>query len=100
MLGLWLAVALSAPPQPGEVTITGERLLHDGKRRVSIVEGRARLDTAGAAVNADRLVYDEGARVVTASGNVVVRLVRGGRIVVVADVVTLRLDDADEVQEV
>ncbi len=100
MLGPWLALALCASPQPAEVTISGERLLRDGQRLLTTVEGKARLDTQSAAVNADRLTYDEGRRVVTASGNVVARLVRGGKLAVLADVVTLLLDEDNEVREV
>jgi LPS-assembly protein len=100
MLGPWLALALCASPAPAELSISGERLLRDGQRLLTTVEGGARLDTDGAAVNADRLTYDETRRVVTAVGHVVVRLVRGGKIAIVADVVTLRLDEANAVQEI
>lgn len=100
MLGLWVAFVLLAPPETAEVELTAERLLHDGKKELTTAEGRAKLVAEDAAVDADRIVYDRGRRVATATGHVVARLTDGGRIVVIADLLTLRFDEQHEVREV
>ena len=100
MLGLWLALTMSASPVPGELELTAERLLHDGKKELTTAEGRAKLVTDGASIDADRIVYDRQRRVATASGHVVARISQGGRMAVIADVMTLRFDDEQQVREV
>ncbi len=100
MLGLWLALAISASPETAEIELTAERTLHDGQRELTTAEGQATLVTEDAAVNADRIVYDKLRNVATATGNVVARLTKGGKIAVVADLMTLKFDDAHEVREV
>ncbi len=100
MLGLWLALAISASPETTEVELTAERLLHDGQRELSTAEGHAKLVTEGSAVDADRIVYDKLRRVATATGHVVARLTQGGKIAVVADVMTLVFDEQQNVREV
>jgi LPS-assembly protein len=86
------AALLSASPDTAEVTLTAERVLHDGREQRTIAEGRAHLETAGAAVDADRIVYDRSRDVVTAVGHVVARVAQGGTPTsVLADVVSLRL---------
>ncbi|MDX2013052.1 MAG: hypothetical protein SFW67_22855 [Myxococcaceae bacterium] len=90
----WILTAtlLSASPDATELTLTAERVLHDGREQRTIAEGRAHLETAGAAVDADRIVYDRSREVVTAVGHVVARVAQGGTpTAVMADVVSLRL---------
>lgn len=111
MLGLWLAIALSAAPDAGPfdadlppadqtVELVAERVLHDGQAELSTGEGNAKLRGPSMAVDADRLIYDAHRRIATASGHVVARLVQGGRVAVLADLVTLIFDDQNEVSEV
>lgn len=102
MLGLWVALVLVAPPrgETSEIELTAERLLHDGKRELTTAEGEAKLVTEGAAIDADRIVYDKERRLATAMGHVVARLTQGGRIVVIADLMTLRFDEQQQVREV
>jgi LPS-assembly protein len=112
MLGLWVALVLLAEPATGadtaselaaettEIHLTAERLLHDGKRELTTAEGKAKLVTDGSAIDADRIVYDRDRRVATATGHVVARLTQGGRIVVIADLMTLLFDDQQQVREV
>jgi LPS-assembly protein len=103
MLGLWLAIAIAAAPEAAEtaeVQLTAERILHDGKQELSTAEGRAKLVTEGSAVDADRIVYDKNKRIATAVGHVVARITQGGKIAVVADLMTLILDERQEVKEV
>ncbi len=100
MLGLWLALTMSASSDPAELELTAERLLYDGKKELTTAEGRAKLKIDGAAIDADRIVYDRNRRVATASGHVVARITQGGRIAVISDVMTLRFDDEQEVREV
>ncbi len=100
MLGLWVALVLMAPPETVEIQLTAERMLHDGQKELTTAEGRAKLVTEGAAINADRIVYDRNRNVATATGHVVARMTQGGRMVVIADLMTLRFDDQQEVKEV
>ncbi len=103
MLGLWLALTIAASPEPAttsEIEITAERMLHDGQREITTAEGRAKLVTESSAIDADRIVYDKLRSVATATGHVVARLTQGGKIAVVADLMTLRMDEAQEVREV
>lgn len=100
MLGLCLAIFVAATPETAEVQLTAERVLHDGQRELTTAEGRAQLIAEHMAIDAERIVYDKVRRVVTAAGKVVARLTQGGKIAVVADVLTLRLDEAHEVKEV
>ena len=97
----WLltAAVLSASPDAAEVTLTAERVLHDGREDRTIAEGRAHLETAGLAIDAERIVYDKRRDVVTAVGHVVARLTRDTPTSVLADVVSLRLS-GDRVEEV
>ena len=110
MLGLWLAIIATAPPteladaaalpEGEEVTLTAERLLHDGKKDLTTAEGKAKLSSAGIAVDAERIVYDQQRNVVTAVGHVVARLVRSGKIGITSDVLTLVLDEHRQVEDV
>lgn len=103
MLGLWLALAMTAAPETAEVSevqLTAERVLHDGKKLISTAEGRAKLTAEGSAVDADRIVYDQHRRVATAMGHVVARLTQGGKIAVIADLMTLRFDEQQQVTDV
>lgn len=89
-----------APP-PGEapsLTLTAERVLHDGASGLTTAEGDARFTAPGAAIDADRVTWSQSDGVVTAVGHVVARLTQGGLFAVTADVVTLRLE-AGEVSE-
>src|SRR3990167_6529693 len=101
MLGLWLAFTFcAAPAETAEIQLTAERLLHDGKKELTTAEGRAKLVTEDAAIDADRIVFDRNRNLATATGHVVARLTQGGRIAVVADLLTLRLDEQQRVREV
>ncbi|MDP3155148.1 MAG: LPS assembly protein LptD [Archangium sp.] len=100
MLGLWVALVLMAPPETVEIQLNAERMLHDGQKDLTTAEGRAKLVTEGAAINADRIVYDRNRNVATATGHVVARMTQGGRMVVIADLMTLRFDDQQQVKEV
>ena len=101
MLGLWLALTFcAAPVETAEIELTAERLLHDGKKELTTAEGRAKLVTEDAAIDADRIVFDRERNVATATGHVVARITQGGRIAVVADLMTLRLDDQQQVREI
>ena len=93
------ALVLAADAEPRPVELAAERLIHDGQARRTVAEGNARLTTAGSAVSADRIVYDENKKVATASGNVALRLVTRGLIAVTADAAALVFED-DEVKEV
>lgn len=108
MLGLWLAIIATAPPpeladvalpEGEEVMLTAERLLHDGKKELTTAEGRAKLTSAGIAVDADRIVYDQPRNVVTAVGHVVARVVRGGKVAITSDVLTMVLDEHRQVRD-
>lgn len=100
-------VLSGTPSAPGEragergdtVTLTAERLLHDGQAQRTTAEGHATLTTAGAAITARRIVYDRAQGAATATGEVVARFVQGGLLAVTADVVTVRFQDG-EVREV
>lgn len=100
MLGLCLAIFVAVTPETAEVVLTAERMLHDGQREVSTAEGRAQLRSEHLAIDAERIIYDQLRSVVTATGKVVARITRGGKVAVIADVLTLRLDEAHEVKEI
>lgn len=100
MLGLWLALVFTASPETVEIQLTAERLLHDGKKELTTAEGRAKLVTEGAAIDADRIVYDRNRSLATATGHVVARIAQGGKIAIVADLMTVRLDEQQQVREV
>ena len=103
MFGLWLALTFCALPpetETAEIQLTAERLLHDGKKDLTTAEGHAKLVTETAAIDADRIVYDRNKNLATATGHVVARIVKGGRIAVVADLMTLLFDDDREVREI
>lgn len=104
MFGLWLALAICAAPETpvevSEVQITAERVLHDGKKLISTAEGNAKLIAEGSAVDADRIVYDQNRRVATAMGHVVARLTQGGKIAVIADLMSLRFDDRQQITDI
>ena len=76
---------LAAEPPPQEVQLKAERLVRDGTAKRTIAEGNATLIADGAAVSADRIVYDEEKKVASASGNVALRIVQRGLIAVTAD---------------
>ena len=97
--GLSLLLSLlAAAPAPRTVELTAERVLRDGEKKRTTAEGAAQLVTDGAAVSADRIVYDEGLGAATAVGNVALRIVRPGLIAVTADAVSLRLEDQEVVE--
>ena len=103
MFGLWLALTFCAVPpetETAEIQLTADRLLHDGKKDLTTAEGRATLVTEDAAIDADRIVFDRNRNVATATGHVVARITQGGRIAVIADVMTLRLDEQQRVKEI
>ncbi|MDP1828405.1 MAG: LPS assembly protein LptD [Archangium sp.] len=100
MLGLWLALVFTASPETAEIQLTAERLLHDGKQDLTTAEGRAKLVTEGAAIDADRIVYDRNRSIATATGHVVARIAQGGKIAIIADLMTVRLDEQQQVREV
>lgn len=100
MLGLWLALTICAAPEGADIELTAERMLHDGQKDLTTAEGRAKLVTEGAAIDATRIVYDKQRNVATAVGNVVARMTKSGKVAVVADLVTVILDDDHEVREV
>lgn len=100
MLQVWLALALCAPGDAAEVRLDAELVLRDGQRHLDTAAGNARLVSTDAAIDADRIAYDEDRRVATAAGHVVARLAQAGLVLVVADVVTVRFDASNHVQEV
>lgn len=111
MLGLWLAITIAASPDAGpfdadlpapedSLQLDAERLLHDGKRELTTGEGGAQLRGDSVAIDADRLVYDARQRVATAIGRVVARVSKGGKVAVIADLLTLRFDENNEVTEI
>lgn len=100
MLGLLLALTICATPETADIELTAERLLHDGQTEISTAEGRAKLVSGGSVIDAYRIVYDKKRNVATAVGNVVARLVQNGKVAVVADLVTVVLDDDREVREI
>jgi LPS-assembly protein len=81
------------------VTLTAERVIHQGQRNVTVAEGRAQLVASKAAVSADQIVYDQGQNVATAVGHVVVRFVQGVPGSALADVVTLRFE-GEQIEEI
>ncbi len=90
---------MAATGQTDEVTLTAERLLHDGAADRTLAEGRAHLDTDGAAIDAERIVYEQQTGVITAVGHVVARFAqRGAPMAVLADLVTLRLEGTQVVE--
>lgn len=89
-----------AAAEPVELELSAERLLHDGVRQITTAEGSAVLTTDGAALNAERIVFDRNANAATASGHVVARLAQGGLVAITADVVTVRFDEGNQVREV
>ncbi|MCC6333219.1 MAG: LPS assembly protein LptD [Myxococcales bacterium] len=91
-------VSLSPIGGEGQITITAERVLHDGRADRTTAEGHAVLRGTDLAITADRVVYDRAQSAVTATGHVVARITQGGLLAVTADVVTVRLD-GDEVRE-
>jgi len=93
-------VSGSTEPETQEMRLTSETGLHDGATRRMTAIGNAELVTSNAAINADRIIYDQNERAATAVGNVVARLFDGSsNMVILADVVTVRFD-GDEVDEV
>lgn len=85
--------AAAAGAQTTELTLTAERLLHDGQARRTIAEGNARLVTDGAAVNAERIVYDQERQRIVAVGHVVARIAQSGTpTAILADVAEFRLE--------
>ncbi len=96
---LLLALPPAAEPDAMELTLTAERLLHEGRASRTTAEGRARLSGRALALNADRIVYDRAQGAVTATGHVVARVTQGGLVAVTADVVTVRLD-GDAVRDI
>ncbi|MEW5743256.1 MAG: LPS assembly protein LptD [Myxococcota bacterium] len=107
MLGLLLVatvVSLSAAAGGDSgagktLTVTAERVLHDGKTDRTTAEGHAVLRGDELAITADRLVYDPVQGAITAAGRVVARFTQGGLIAITADVVTVRLE-GEEVREI
>lgn len=79
--------------------LKADTVVHDGAKQRAYAEGNAELDTAGAALHAERITWDHGSQFATAIGRVALRLTGGELMVVVADVVTVRFED-DEIQEI
>jgi LPS-assembly protein len=98
-LSLSFALWLVAAAEPQAYTIRAENLDNFGDAGVTQYEGHATLAGAGLWVDADRLVHDANQDVITAVGQVVVRLDQGSKLVVVGEVVSLRLED-DEVRDI
>lgn len=96
-LAILMLAALGAEPTVFE--LSAERIVHDGAQHRAFAEGNAELLTDGSALHADRITWDHDAQFATAIGHVALRLTRGGLLVIVADVVTVRFED-DEVREV
>lgn len=94
-----LAALITAASPTQTVTLNAERLLHDSARKLTTAEGAAELTASNAAMNGDRITWDENAQGATAVGHVTLRLVKGGLIGIVADVVSVRVE-GDEVAEV
>lgn len=100
VVALLCSLVIAAPSgETVELTLTAERVLHDGKAHRTTAEGRARLVGPDTALAADRIVYDRDQSVATATGHVVARLAQGGLVAITADVVTVRFE-GDEVREV
>ncbi len=90
----------AGPGEPQELTITAETALHDGARKRTNAFGNSQLLTVNAAINADRIVYDESENAATAVGNVAARVFdHGSYLVIVADVLTVRFE-GNQVDEV
>ncbi len=100
MLALWLALTICAAPDTADIELTAERLLHDGEKELTTADGRAKLVTDGSVIDADRIVYDKHRNVATATGHVVARIVKSGKVAVVADLMTVLLDDDRQVREI
>ncbi len=96
MTALPLLVVLAAGPT---VQLTAEHLLHDDARKITTAEGEAELTAKDAAMHADRITWDDQTQSATAHGHVALRLTRKGLMVVLADVVSVRMD-GDDVREV
>lgn len=92
-VGLLLAAEPTAPGR--ELQLTAERVLHDTKAERTTAEGSAALRSAGLAVDADRITYDQRQDAATAVGHVLVRLAQGQLVSMTADVITLRFLDGD-----
>lgn len=100
VVALLCSLVIAAPSgDTVELTLTAERVLHDGKAHRTTAEGRARLAGPDTALSADRIVYDRDQSVATATGHVVARVAQGGLVAITADVVTVRFDGG-EVREV
>ncbi|MBL8923986.1 MAG: LPS-assembly protein LptD [Myxococcaceae bacterium] len=98
LLSLLIAAA-PASAEPVEITLTAERVLHDGQTKRTIAEGKAHLETAGAAIDAERIFYDQPRETVLAVGSVIARLVQGtAPTVMIGDVVELRLEGEQVVE--
>lgn len=92
-LGWVLAAVLAASDGTTEITLTAERVLHDGATKRTIAEGRAHLVTDGVALDAERIYFDQPSDTVIAVGAVLGRVVQGATpMVLKGDVVELRLE--------
>lgn len=94
-LVLPMLLALTSVP----VSLTAERVVHENTRELTLAEGRARLSTADSVLTAERIHYDGKMNAATAVGSVTFRTMKGGPLLVFADVVTVRFVDG-EVDEV
>ncbi|MBX7112962.1 MAG: LPS assembly protein LptD [Myxococcaceae bacterium] len=90
-----LLLALAQVP----LSLTAERVVHENTRQLTLAEGHARLTSEGAAMTAERIHYDGQNQAATAVGGVIFRAVKGGALLVLADVVTVRFvgGEVDEV---
>ncbi len=92
-LGWLLAAVVAAPDGATELTLTAERVLHDGATKRTIAEGRAHLVTDGAALDAERIYFDQPSNTVIAVGAVLGRVVQGATpMVLKGEVVELQLE--------
>ncbi|MBE2251328.1 MAG: LPS-assembly protein LptD [Myxococcus sp.] len=94
-----VAAATAGAAETSQFTLTAERMLHDGASKRTIAEGRAHLETAGAAVDAERLVYDQERQTVVAIGHVVARIAQDATpTAIIADVAEFKLDGEQVVE--
>jgi LPS-assembly protein len=96
-LELFMAAMLAAPvegaAETSEFTLTAERMLHDGANKRTIAEGKAHLETTGAAVDAERILYDQERQRVVAVGAVVARIAQQGTpTAIIAEIAEFQLD--------
>ncbi len=97
MYSALLLIGLAAVP--ATFTVHADSVSYDGKRKLTDARGNAKFRATGVALDAKHLSYDELSSTLTATGDVVGRVVQPGMLVVVGEEIRIRFE-GEQISEI